>query len=92
MQVGVQVFQVVLARNTPLAQFNGESVTIQLRHARSQAQRQPAIGVKAARQLNLHKSLALAGPQRQAGKDLFIEFQNDAHARSIPSGLREVNQ
>ena len=60
-----------------------EGVLIQSRHLRGLSKGKPAIGVKAAGQLNLHVPLEFARTEWQAGQRLLVKIKNDAHAESV---------
>ena len=62
----------VVARNAALGQFDRESEVIQPRHARRLAEGQPATGIVAAGQLDLHVPLALARTERQHPQRFFV--------------------
>jgi len=83
------VMQRVLHRVIPwdaaLGEFAGKAELVQPRHARRLPEAQPALGVIAAGQFDLHVPLALALSQRQREERRFVNFQRDGHAARIPT-------
>ena len=91
-EVSIQIIKTVLARNAALSQCVAEGVAIQIGHAGSLSKREPAIGVKAASQLDLHVALPFARLQGQAGKGLIVEIERDAHRGSVAPLYRRVKR
>jgi len=73
----------VLPRDTPLGQSHAERVMVQSRHPSGLFQGKPAIGIKAASQLDLDVPLAFARPERKASEDLIVNLDSDAHDQTI---------
>lgn len=89
-EVFLRLGQSILSRNASLGQRHAKRVLVQARHPCALRERQPAVGVKAARQLDLHQPFPFAGLQRQAGQNLFINVENNAHGQTMPVGTKHV--
>lgn len=82
-EISVQIVEVVLARDATLSQCDAESVAVQLGHPGSLPEREPAAGVEATSEFDLHVALPFARPQGQAGEGLLVEIESDAHGSSV---------
>jgi len=89
-EVSVQVVESVLARDAALSQCDAEGVAVQLGHPGSLPEREPAAGVEATGEFDLHVALPFARPQWQAGEGLLVEIESDAHGRSVAHSDRRV--
>src|SRR5258707_3221334 len=79
MEVGIQVFEGIVARNVAFSQLHAEGVLVQLGHASALAKREPAGGIEAAGQLDLHVTLAFARTERNRRKGLLVQIKCDTH-------------
>lgn len=70
----------VIPRDVALGEFAGKGVVVERGHLRSLPKAQPALGVIAAGQFDLHVQLAFARPKRQGAQGWFVNFERDGHA------------
>ncbi|HUF63753.1 MAG TPA: hypothetical protein VMN36_16875, partial [Verrucomicrobiales bacterium] len=69
----------VVSRDVTLGEFAGECVMVERRHARGEAEAQPALRIVAAGEFDLHVPLAFARPERQGGQWQVVNIERDGH-------------
>jgi hypothetical protein len=84
-EVGIQVFEGVLARDIAFHQLHAKGEMAKFGHRSSLTERQPTIGVKAAREFDLHEPFALPRLQGQGRQNLLAKIQSDAQKFCIRS-------
>jgi hypothetical protein len=75
--------QSILARDASFSQLNTESEMVKTSHARSLREREPAIGIESASQLDLHETLPFTRPHGQAGERFVVDFESNAHINTL---------
>ena len=70
----------VVPRDVALGEFAGEGVTVERRHCRALAETQPALGIIATGEFDLHVTLPFARPERKRAQRRFVKFERDGHA------------
>jgi hypothetical protein len=77
----------VLSWNSALCQRHTKGVVVQISHASTLSECQPAVAVKAAGQFNLHVPLAFPWPKGQVRKGLLVQFKSHAHNNRLSSPI-----
>ena len=73
----------VLSGNSALRQSHAKGVVIQIGHASTLSESQPAAAIKAASQLNLHVPFAFPWPKGQVRKGLLVQFKSHTHKNCL---------
>ena len=73
----------VLPGNSPFSQCHAKGEVIKMCHGCPLGQCQPTRSIKAAGQLDLHMTLALARPERQTCQGLFVKIKGHAHRFAV---------
>ncbi len=91
-KVSIQIIQIVLAWYATLAQFDAKGIAIQFSHAGGLTEREPAPGIVAAGQLDLHVALPFARLQGQTGECLLVKIKGNTHKWKIRHGLELASE
>jgi len=75
--------QPVLSGNATFGEGDTKGVVVQTSHARALPQREPALGIETAGQLDLHVAFPFAWPERHTRKRFFVNFERYAHAITL---------
>lgn len=78
-----RVLHGVIPRDAALGEFAAEAKLIQSRHARRLAEAQPAFGIIAAGEFDLHVPLTFPRSKRQCEERRFVNFQRDGRDASL---------
>ncbi len=81
-EVFLRLGKSVLPGNPAFRQRDAKGVVIQIGQARALAERQPAGGVEAAGQFDLHVPFAFARPERQGRQGLLVQIKGYTHKNS----------
>ena len=86
-EVFLRLGESILPGNAPPGQRQAKGIMIQTGHAGALAERQPARGVKAAGQFDLHVSLAFARTERQGCKGLLVQIKCHTHKIRLSTAI-----
>jgi hypothetical protein len=86
-QVFLRLGESVLPGNPTFRERDTKGIVIQIGHASALAERQPARGIKAAGQFDLHVPFAFARPEGQGRKGLLVKIQGHAHKIRLSTAI-----
>ena len=83
-EVFLRLGKSVLPGNPAFRERDTKGIVIQIGHASALAERQPAGGIEAAGQFDLHVPFAFARPEGQGGKGLLVKTKGHTHKIAFP--------